>query len=256
MSLRWLGALVLAALVAVGCYHLGWWQYHKHEAKTARNALLDRHYRAAPVPYDTVLTSRPVPPADDWTRVSVRGSYTAGPLFVRGRPRDGEVGLEVVWALTPQGGGTPVLVDRGWVASSAEGARVLPTVPVAPSGVVDVVGWVRPGEAARGGAADGSIASLSLVEASRSLSTPLLDGYVLLDRESVPGGATPPRPEPLGDPDRDLGPHLAYAYQWWLAMSVGFVLVGFGIRREERLAHPEKYPPKEKKVRIWDEEDE
>jgi len=34
------------------------------------------------------------------------------------------------------------------------------------------------------------------------------------------------------------------------------LLVAFGVRREERLAHPEKYPPKEKRTRIWDEEDE
>ena len=45
---RWLGALLLAVLFAVACYHLGWWQYHRHEAKVARNERLDAHYRADP----------------------------------------------------------------------------------------------------------------------------------------------------------------------------------------------------------------
>ena len=42
---RWLGALVLAALFAVACYHLGWWQYDRHLAKAERNERLDEHYR-------------------------------------------------------------------------------------------------------------------------------------------------------------------------------------------------------------------
>jgi len=39
-------------------------------------------------------------------------------------------------------------------------------------------------------------------------------------------------------------------------MALGFVLIWFGIRRELRAENPEQYPPKVKKTRIWDEEDE
>lgn len=256
VSLRWLGALVLAALFAVAAYHLGFWQYHRHEAKVERNALLDEHYRADPVPVAGVIAGAGVAPDAEWTRVTVRGSYVEGPLFVRGRPNDGTVGLEVLWALRPTDGGTDVLVDRGWVAASDRGASVLPEVPPAPTGEVTVVGWARHGEASPGRApAPGQIANLSVRDASAALGTPLLPGYVLLQSEVLPDGSTPARPQALAPPDRSLGPHLAYAYQWWMATVTGFVLVGFGVRREERLAHPEKYPPKPKKVRIWDEED-
>ena len=59
--------------------------------------------------------------------------------------------------------------------------------------------------------------------------------------------------------DTDLGPHQAYAFQWWLGMVAGFVLVWFGARREylEGLeqAAPAGTPVPRKKVRIWDEED-
>lgn len=256
VSPRWLGALVLAALFAVACYHLGFWQYHRHEAKVERNTLLDEHYRADPVPVADVIAGAGVARDDEWTRVTARGTYVAGPLFVRGRPNGGAVGLEVLWALRPADGGTDVLVNRGWVAASDRGASVLPEVSPAPSGEVSVIGWARRGEASPGRApAAGQIANISVRDASSALGTTLLPGYVLLQSETLPDGSTPARPQALPPPDRSLGPHLAYAYQWWMTTVLGFVLVGFGVRREERLAHPGKYPPKPKKVRIWDEED-
>ncbi|MBM6403870.1 SURF1 family protein [Phycicoccus sp. CSK15P-2] len=256
-SPRWLGALLLAALFAVAAYHLGFWQYHRHEAKVARNAQLDAHYRADPVPLPDVLTPVGYERGSGWTRVTVTGRYVAGPVFARGRPNAGEVGLEALWAFRPEGGGPDVLVDRGWVRPSAQGASVLPDVTPAPAGPLTVVGWLRPSEPTRDRApAPGQIANLSVPDAAAALGTPVLPGYVLLDTETLPDGTTPPRPAALEPPERGLGPHQAYAYQWWLSTVLGFVLVGFGVRREERLAHPEKYPPKPKKVRIWDEEDE
>lgn len=256
---RWLGALLLAGLFAVGCYHLGWWQYHRHEAKAQRNDRLDAHYTAAPVPLASVLVpGRPLPLADDWTRVTVTGRYAGGPVFVRSRALEGETGLEVLWALRPDAGGPDVVVDRGWVPPSDAGASVLPEVAPAPTGAVSVTGWVRRGEASRGrDLPGGQIASLNTAEAGRELgSAAVLPGYVLLQAEAVPDGGTPARPQPLGAPDRGLGPHLAYAYQWWLTMAVGFFLVGFGLRREVRAQDPVRYPPKARKTRIWDEEDE
>jgi cytochrome oxidase assembly protein ShyY1 len=255
---RWLGALLLAVLFAVACYHLGWWQYHRHEAKAQRNERLDTHYRAAPVPLSSVLTPAGLDPDDEWTRVTVTGRYDGEPVFVRGRTIDGEPGLEVLWALRPDAASPAVIVDRGFVPPSAEGADVLPTVAAAPDQTVTVTGWVRRGEASRGKpAAQGQVASINVPDAAVALGLSAVEpGYVLLESESLPDGSTPPRPQALGDPDRSLGPHLAYAYQWWMTMALGFVLVWFGIRRELRRENPERYPAKPRKTRIWDEEDE
>ena len=71
------------------------------------------------------------------------------------------------------------------------------------------------------------------------------------------------RPTRLEPPDTDLGPHLAYAVQWWLAVPAGFVLVFVGARREWREGQLEDdlaagrtpVPVRARKVRIWDEED-
>lgn len=255
---RWLGALLLAALFSVACYHLGWWQYHRHEAKSERNARLDAHYRADPVAVGSVLTPAGLPLADEWTRVTVAGEYVGGPVYARNRVNEGQAGLEVLWALRPDGGGPDVVVDRGWVAPSDRGASTLPPVAAAPSGEVEVTGWVRRGEASRGkDMPAGQVANLNVREAGAALgSSSVLPGYVLLQSEELPDGSTPDRPQALGAPDRSLGPHLAYAYQWWMTTVLGFVLVWFGIRRELRAEDPVRYPPKPKKVRIWDEEDE
>ena len=255
---RWLGALVLAVLFAVASYHLGFWQYHRYEAKVERNTLLDDHYAADPVALDTVLTSEPVPPSREWTRVEVTGEYVGGPLLVRGRPNNSVVGFEELAVLAPDDGGTPVLVNRGWVAPSDSGASVLPQVDPLPTGTVTVLGWVRPSESSRGDVAPGAeqIRSVSVADAATALDTTLRPGVVRMEEEALPDGSAPPRPEPLEPPDRSLGVNLAYAYQWWMFMGLGFLLVVLGVRREERLANPDRYPPKAKKVRIWDEEDE
>ena len=70
------------------------------------------------------------------------------------------------------------------------------------------------------------------------------------------------QPTALGPPSEDHGPHQAYAYQWWLTMPLGLVLIWFGIRRELRMEAEDvagdgaaKSPPRPKKVRVWDEED-
>ena len=103
----------------------------------------------------------------------------------------------------------------------------------------------------------GTVASINVPEAAAELGlTDVLPDYVLLETERTADGAEPDRPEPLGEPDRSLGAHLAYAYQWWLTMALGFVLLWFGIRRELRAENPEQYAAKPKKTRIWDEEDE
>lgn len=255
---RWLGALLLAAVVAFTCYHLGWWQWHRHEAKVQRNERLDAHYRAAPVPLSSVLTPAGLDPNDEWTRVSVTGRYAGGPVYVRNRPLESAAGYELLWLLRPDAGGPDVVVDRGWVAESQQGASVLPPVAPAPAGEVAVIGWVRPGQASRHkDLPPGQVANLNLSDAAAALgSGGVLPGYVLLDTEKLPDGSTPARPQPLGEPDRDLGPHQAYAYQWWFLMGIGFVLIPFGIRRELRLENPQEYRAKPKKTRIWDEEDE
>lgn len=252
---RWLGALAIALLYAVLAHQLGHWQYDRHEFKVERNALLDAHYRAAPVPVTDVLTDRPVNrAADDWTKVRATGTYAGPQLLVRNRPNNSVFGYEVLAPLELADGRT-VVVDRGWVANSDRGAAVVPDVPDAPRDEVVVVGWLRPLETTQDKTLpEGQVASISLPDVEQAWDRQVLDGYVVLDTERPADGSTPARPDRLEEPDRSLGPHQAYAFQWWLTMPVGLLLIWLGLRRELREERPESAATP-KKVRIWDEED-
>ena len=254
---RWLGALLLACLYAVAAYHLGHWQYGRHLAKVERNERISAHYNAAPVPAQSVLSASPLPIGQEWTKVSARGSYGAERLVVRGRTLDGDVGYDVLAPFTLDTGSV-VLIDRGWIPLGEKGAADVPAYAPPPAGDVTVTGWVRPGEKSRDKATTpGQIASISLADASKALGLPLLGGYVQLERDGVTGTTTaPPAPAPLGRPDRSLGAHQAYAYQWWMTVPLGFILIFFGLRREGDATASTPRPPKVKKTRIWDEEDE
>ena len=256
---RWLGALLLAALLACTCYHLGWWQYHRYEAKQQRNERLDAHYRADPVPLSSVLTPAGLDPDDEWTRVTVTGQYAGGPVYVRNRPLESEPGYEVLWAFRPAPAApTSSSTAAGW-RSRSSGASVLPDVAPAPTGEVEVVGWVRPGQAleeppaARPGRSPASTCATRPPPWGRARCCPATcccsprRGPTARRRRARRLSVTP-----TGTWARTRRTPTSGGCSW----SSGFVLIPFGIRRELRLEDPEKYPAKPRKTRIWDEEDE
>lgn len=247
---RWLGWLVLAVLVGLACVRLGQWQWDKYEDLSARADRVETHYEADPVPVTDVLDEDRAPVEDEWTRVTATGEYLGDEqVLVRNRPLDGTYGYEVLVPLRLAGGGH-LVVNRGWVPNSEKGADVPPEVPSAPEGEVTVTGWVRLGEASLGrDLPTGQVASINRPEVEEEVGTSLLGGYVSLQSER-PDTA---RPEPLEVPDTDTGPHLAYAIQWWLVVPAVLVFWFVALRRESGASGPR--PVREKKVRIWDEED-
>lgn len=260
MSRRWLGALALAAVFAVVAVLLGNWQYSKHVDKTANRDRVEAHYDAAPRPLADVLAPGQAVTQDmEWTRVTVSGTYRADDqLMVRNRPLDGTFGYEVLVPLQAQAGEIAVLVNRGWLPNAAD-ASTLPDVPAPPEGTATVTGWLRPGEPDLGrDLPSGQLASINVAGAQQAIGPDvhLLDGYLVLGEESPEAQ----RPVPLPRPRTDLGPHFAYALQWWLTAPVGFVLVFVFARRDHLDAQataPDGSPvsARPKKVRIWDEED-
>jgi cytochrome oxidase assembly protein ShyY1 len=255
-SRRWLGALAAALAFAIAAFLLGQWQWHRYQDKAARADRIHAHYDAPPRPVDDILGTSPMPLTEEWTRVTMAGRYAADQtLLVRNRPHDGTYGYEVLVPFVEASGPT-VLVNRGWVPN-AQSAESLPDLAPVPTGDLTVTGWLRRSEPSLGrDLPAGQLASVNLPEASRRIGTPVLGAYVVLEVERLPDGTSPPRPTALEPPDTDLGPHQAYAFQWWSAMVAGFVLVWFGARRElleERSTGPAA--PRPTKVRVWDEED-
>lgn len=263
LTRRWLQGIALAAVFAVAAVMLGNWQFARHQEAVAARDRIEAHYEAPPVPLHDVLSAGGFDPALEWTRVQASGRYAVdAQLLVRNRPHQGRYGYEVVVPLDT--GGTTLLVNRGWVPN-AESAAATPEVPPAPADPVTVTGWLRPGEGSLGrDLPAGQLASVSLAEAEAALGRPVAGAYLVLESEQVgASGVQPDRPTPLEPPDRGLGPHLAYAIQWWLTAPVGFVLVWVFARREQREAVEAATPGPAlvrarpaRSPRIWDEEDE
>lgn len=263
---RWLGYLALALIFALVTTLLGLWQWHRHEDRVDRRTVVEANYFGDPVPLDDVLPgSDPLDPEDQWTRVSVQGTYAAQDQhLVRNRPHQRVYGYEVMVPLLLEDG-TALGVDRGWVPN-APTAQQLPDVPDAPEGQVTLTGWLRPSEPDLGREmVPGQLASIDLPRLAAATDQNLRGGYLVLEEETPPPAA---RPAQLDAPDTGLGSHFAYALQWWLTAPVGLVLVLVMARREAQEeagpGDPRGSPPdpadprtpRRKKVRIWDEEDE
>ncbi|MEU7136956.1 SURF1 family protein [Streptomyces sp. NPDC046261] len=237
LSRQWvITTLVGLALIPV-MIKLGFWQLHRHEHRVARNDQISRSLSATPVPV-TELTSpgRAVARDDVWRPVTASGTYDRqGEVVVRMRTdADGNQGYFVLTPLV-LADGRAVLVNRGWVPADGDLTRY-PDVPAAPAGQVTVTGRLKADETTGSGIKNTAglpprqVMLINSEQRAAQLHRPLLGGYVEL---TGPTGKDQPRT--VGAPDHSsIGPHMAYAVQWWLFAA--FVPVGWVIlvRRERR----------------------
>ncbi|MER6100793.1 SURF1 family protein [Streptomyces sp. NPDC001832] len=239
LTRQWLILAVLSLVLIPTMVELGFWQLHRHENKVAQNSLISRNLKAKPVPV-TSLTSpgHTVPRSDYWRTVTATGTYdTANEVVVRRRTsNDDEIGVHVLTPFDLKGGGT-VLVDRGWVPS-ADSQHAYPDVPAAPKGEVTVTGRLKADETTSSSGIkdisdlpDRQVMLINSAQEAERLSRPVLGGYIEQTGPEPSGGS----PELIAAPDdSSIGPHMAYAVQWWLfaaAVPVGFVVL---VRREKR----------------------
>lgn len=239
LSRQWV-ILTLVGLVLIPVMiKLGFWQFHRHENRVAHNDLVARSLTAEPVPV-TQLTKpgRPVPGEDVWRRVTAHGTYdTKDEVVVRQRTdKDGQrQGYYVLTPLVTDDGQT-LIVNRGWIPPGDDLTK-FPAVPAPPSGKVSVTGRLKADETDSSGIKNTKglpprqVMRINSQTQARALGRPVLGGYVELTAPD-PGDKGP---ELVPEPDHDsIGPHMAYAVQWWLFAA--FVPVGWVIlvRRERK----------------------
>ena len=237
----WALALVGAVALATVFVLLGRWQYSRHEAKVERRDRVEASWAATVVPLSELLP-RPgtrLAGSSEWRPVAATGRYESrGTVLVRNRPLAGAAGYEVLVPLRLDSGAL-LLVDRGWLPAGAT-ARRPDVVPPPPEGPVTLVVRLRPGEPpASGPWPQGQALRIDLDRIGRGLTGPVHRAYGVLDTESPRPGTAP---TPLPRPDVGLGPHLAYAVQWWgfaaVALVVPFVAAGREVRRRSPAAAP------------------
>jgi cytochrome oxidase assembly protein ShyY1 len=213
---------------------LGRWQWHRHEARLAANALVDANYAGAAVPIEQVLPSltSPLGPTRPWTPVRVTGSYEPQhQVLIRNRPLNSVYGYEVMIPLR-LASGAALLVDRGWLDAGQEFVRP-DAVPAPPAGEVTVVARLRFGEGADGRSPPpGQELRIDLGRIAAVAGGPVYTGaYGQLDSEQPTPAVVP---TPLPKPDEDLGPHLSYAIQWWAGAIAAYLMLGRYAMREVR----------------------
>ncbi|MFJ9777381.1 SURF1 family protein [Kitasatospora sp. NPDC101157] len=244
LTRQWLITMLIALLLIPATIKLGFWQLHRHEARVARNELVGKALTASPVPFDS-LSAAPgaaVPSALTWHAVTATGQYDPAHEFVVRKRTDsnGTLGYFVVTPLKLSDGKGTVLVNRGWVPSG-DGATEYPPVPAAPAGEVTLTGRLRADETTgssggwvkdRAGLPARQFNLINSEQQSKETGAPLLGGYLELTA-TTPAPAD--QPELIPEPNHsDIGPHMAYAIQWWLFTAMIPVGVWVLIRREAK----------------------
>ncbi|HZK58918.1 MAG TPA: SURF1 family protein [Cryobacterium sp.] len=233
-SRRWAGYLALTILFAVVCSGLGMWQLARRAEALAEINKVDSNFASAPVP---VAEALPKLDAFDesrkWQPVVMTGRYLAADeLLVRNRPLDANPGFEVLTPLS-LADGTVFIVDRGWVPTG-DNHDAPDSVPAAPAGQVTVVARLKAGEPSLAGrtASGNQIATINLHDIAKRLGTPAYTGAYGLMATEDPAPAE--RPVAVTRPVTDEGPHLSYAFQWFVFGLLAFIGLGWAMRQEYR----------------------
>jgi len=227
---RTAAVLAVALVVAAGCALAGVWQWTRHQDRSAAVALVEANYDAAPVRLPDVVENG-LQPAEVWRPVLVRGTYV-GRAVLRNRPVSGTPAAHSLGVLEVADGplaGWLLVVDRGWFPAGEAGAgRPLP------AGELDVVARLRATEPpAERDAPAGQVQAIAVDQVLRAAG--LGDGGTTVQAYGVVAtedGAPPGDVTPLPRPDADLGPHLSYAFQWWVFATGALVGAVVLLRRE------------------------
>jgi cytochrome oxidase assembly protein ShyY1 len=234
--LRWLALAVFVVTLAIAFVNLGFWQLARLDQRRTMNDSVVNHESSAPLDFAAVFT-RPITDADQWQRVSVRGTFDAGRQYlVRYRSNGPASGYEVVTPLHTTSGSW-VLVDRGFVTKPAD-VDYPATLPAPPPGDVTILGYVRRDEQGSTEAVTplpptNTIRLVNSAALGATLPYPVVNGYlsVLQISPAQDGGL-----EPVQPPELTEGNHFSYAIQWFsFAAMAGLGLVVL-IRSDVRAA--------------------
>ena len=237
LTRRWAGYLALVIVFATVCSGLGLWQLARRDEALAELSKIDANFDSAPVPLDAALsTLTSFAESQKWLPVEMTGTYLAeDELLVRNRPLNINPGFEVLTPLRLPDGAV-FIVNRGWLPTGQE-QDAPDVVPAPPTGTVTVTARLKAGEPTLNNrtASGNQIATINLNEVAERLGEPTYTGaYGLMDRETPP---VTERPTAVVKPVRDEGPHLSYAFQWFVFGLMAFLGLAWALREEYRVVN-------------------
>jgi len=224
--------MVALSAIMVG---LGFWQLDRYHIRHGMNAGIDRANATAPVPISNVISpTRPATGPQEWTRVTVRGTYEPGHTIVaRDRSVNSTVGFEILVPLRLADGST-ILVDRGWIPTGSGNGLTAPPFAGVPTGTVTVTGRIHLPESKGetpirlGGQTTVRRIDPRMITPAVGLTDSYAD-YVLLDKQN------PPAAPGFTRIPADRQPswlNAGYTVQWWLFAALTLALFGWAARRQ------------------------
>jgi len=234
LSKQWAGYLALTIVFAVVCSGLGMWQLARRAEAQAEISRVDANFDADAVNLtDALPTLDSFEESQKWLPVEMTGTYLLDEeLLVRNRTFNINPGFEVLTPLLLANGDI-FIVDRGWIPTG-ENQDAPDSVPAAPTGEVTVVARLKQGEPVLAGrsATGNQVATINLPAIADRLGADTYTGAYGLMKTEDPAPAD--RPTAVARPVRDEGPHLSYAFQWFVFALMGFIGLGWAARQEFR----------------------
>ncbi|HLP22938.1 MAG TPA: SURF1 family protein [Microbacteriaceae bacterium] len=229
---RWITAIVALLVFAVLCHVLAQWQLARRAEARAEIARVLANYDAVPVSIDALLPGlSSYREADKWRPVELTGSYRPDlEVLVRNRPCAGAAGYNVVtpFELTS---GPLVFVDRGCVPAGSNANTAADYRPV-DSGATTIEVRLRASEPRVNGRDDsaGAVGSINAPALAERTGMPSYTGAYgqLVAPEGGTAPFAPARPVP------DEGPHLSYAFQWYVFVGIAATGYVWSARNERR----------------------
>ena len=230
---RWIFLLVLALGLGSLFVRLGFWQWHKYQARKVQNIATLAGQDTAPVPIQSLFPSGPTDNGTaSFRRVTITGTYDiAHDLTVYGRVRNDQPGNEVITPLVLPDGRV-VIVNRGWIPF--QNGRPDLTLSAPPAGTVHLIGVLEPTETTGTPLPPQGLAQIAFIDLSQLsawLGRPVMPYWVHLQAQTPPQAAFP---ETVRLPPLDGGPYFSYALQWWFFASLAFLGYPYLLRREVR----------------------
>lgn len=224
-----LAVLATLAVVALGIV-AGRWQYGRYQERADAVRLFEAAENVGAVPLTDLVSPGDAEVGEaEFRRAMVTGYLVSDSVTaVRGRTVSQVAALhQVAWLITPDG---PVLVDIGWVPRDTAPKVELPLREVT------VVGRLReqePDDGRRGDSATRIVAA-QLPAPPADAGTPF-PGYLMVTTPCAETGCLDTPAQPIPMPQLSLGPHLSYAFQWWLLAALAPFAAVFLVRRDARL---------------------
>jgi len=222
---------VVATIVLM--INLGLWQFDRYHERLGFNEIVSARIEAQPQDLNELLleieTGTKTTNEAEWLNVFASGEYLdEQTVNAVNRSQGGFSGVDPLTPMRIAGGNQLVLVNRGFIAQSAQNQESAP----APVGTVEILGRVRVSEVRKTGGlsdpADGVLKEVINIDLNR-LAQQIQDLNTEIFIEVLKSNpADSMLLVPIADPILSSGSHLSYTAQWFIFsvfVAAGWVVV-------------------------------